>query len=117
MVKVVNSQTAIINRGEGGVATGETYAVFEAGEVLIDPQSGESLGSMETEVGLGKITQVKPKFAFLKMATGTLSEGTTYIVRKTDKKAPMATGKANTREKAAANQLKQPDRGNVFLSN
>ncbi len=117
VVKVVNSQTAIINRGEGGVATGETYAVFEAGEALIDPQSGESLGSMETEVGLGKITQVKPKFAFLKMATGTLSEGTTYIVRKTDKKAPTATGKASPRKKAVASQPKQPDRGNVFLSN
>ncbi|MFT0532668.1 hypothetical protein ACMHYJ_07500 [Castellaniella hirudinis] len=115
VVKVVKADTAIINRGEGGVAVGETYAVFEAGEELIDPQSGESLGSMETEIGLGKITQVKPKFAFLRMSTGALSEGTTYIVRKTDKK-PAVAAKPAPRKKAAS-QPQPPDRGDVFLNN
>jgi hypothetical protein len=116
IVKVVGD-TAIINRGEGSVSKGEIYAVFQAGEELIDPQSGESLGSMETEIGLGTVTDVKPKFAFLKMATGTLTAGTEYIVRKTDKKPPVAAGKAAPKRARAPARPKAPDRGDIFLAN
>src|SRR5690606_33417981 len=67
-IRVVKAMgdTAIINRGEGSVSVGEGYAVFLEGEELTDPQSGESLGSMEMEVGLARITEVRPKFAFIK---------------------------------------------------
>uniref|UniRef100_UPI00333F0E81 hypothetical protein n=1 Tax=Castellaniella defragrans TaxID=75697 RepID=UPI00333F0E81 len=119
VVKVMGD-TAIINRGEGGVAAGEIYAVFQAGEELVDPESGESLGAMETEVGLGTVTEVKPKFAFLKMASGALTEGTSYIVRKTSKKpAAAASGKAASKasSRSAAAKPKAPDRADVFLSN
>ncbi|WP_345796925.1 hypothetical protein [Castellaniella sp. MT123] len=116
----VTGDTAIINRGEGGVAVGEVYSVFQIGKDLVDPQSGESLGSMETEVGLGRITGVKPKFAFLKMASGTLTEGTDYIVRKADRKNPAAapTAKASTKKKrlSAAGAPKAPDRADTFLN-
>src|SRR5690606_12195030 len=105
-----------INRGEGSVAKGQTYAVFQAGEELIDPQSGESLGSMETEIGLGTISEVKPKFAFLKMVTGTLAADTEYIVRKTDKKPPAAAKAAPKKARAPA-APKAPDRADVFLNN
>lgn len=114
VVKVVGD-TAIINRGEGSVSMGETYAVFQVGEELTDPQSGESLGSMETEVGLGKVTDVKPKFAFLKMASGPLVAGTDYIVRKTDKKPA---GKAAPKKaRPGPTKPKAPDRADVFLGN
>ncbi|MGB3705548.1 hypothetical protein [Castellaniella sp.] len=114
VVKVMGD-TAIINRGEGSVSTGETYAVFQVGEELTDPQSGESLGSMETEIGLGTVGEVKPKFAFLKMATGTLTADTEYVVRKTDKKpagkAPPKRARSGPAKPAA------PDRADVFLGN
>ena len=118
VIKVMGD-TAIINRGEGGIAAGDTYAVFLVGEELRDPQSGESLGAMESEVGLGRVTEVKPKFSFLKMASGTLSEGGSYIVRKTDKKvqAPAAARPAPKRASAAAEKSQAPDRANVFLNN
>ncbi|MBV6271539.1 hypothetical protein KVP09_01210 [Alcaligenaceae bacterium CGII-47] len=118
VVKVMGD-TAIINRGEGGVSAGELYAVFQTGEELVDPQSGESLGSMETEVGLGKVTEVKPKFSFLKMASGTLAEGTSYIVRKTDKKPPVAASAkaAPKKTRAPAGKPKAPDRADIFLNN
>jgi len=119
VVKVMGD-TAIINRGEGGVLPGEVYAVFQTGEALVDPQSGESLGSMETEVGLGRITQVKPKFAFLTMASGTLAEGRAYVVRKTNKKLPAAvSGKMAHRKvrSTAASGPKEPSRADVFLEN
>lgn len=116
----VTGDTAIINRGEGGVAVGEVYRVFQTGEDLIDPQSGESLGPMETEVGMGRITGVKPKFAFLKMASGTLTEGTDYIVRKADKKTPAAAHATKVGAKkarsGATGSPKVPDRADTFLN-
>ena len=42
----------IINAGEkGGVSVGDRFAVYRAGEELIDPDTGLSLGSMETRIG------------------------------------------------------------------
>lgn len=118
VVKVIGD-TAVINRGEGSVSAGEVFAVFEAGDELIDPQSGESLGAMETEVGLAKVAEVKPKFAILKMASGALTQGAAYIVRKTDKKlAPPASGKpAPKKARDVADKPKTPSRADVFLGN
>jgi hypothetical protein len=86
IVKVVPGGMAVINRGEGSVNKGESYAIFLMGEELKDPQSGESLGAMEIEAGIGKITDVKPKFSFLKLDSGTLEPQAEYIVRKVDPK-------------------------------
>ncbi len=118
VVKVMGD-TAIINRGEGGVAKGERYAVFISGEELVDPQSGESLGSLETEVGLGTIVDVKPKFAFLKMDTGALAAGDDYIVRKSNKKAPAKAGAkpAARPQNAAPRKPQEPSRKDMFLNN
>lgn len=118
IVKVMGD-TAIINRGEGGVAKGERYAVFISGEELVDPQSGESLGSLETEVGLGTIIDVKPKFAFLKMDTGALAAGDDYIVRKSEKKAPPKSGAkpAARAQNAAPRKPQEPSRKDMFLNN
>lgn len=118
VVKVMGD-TAIINRGEGGVAKGERYAVFISGEELVDPQSGESLGSLETEVGLGTIVDVKPKFAVLKMDTGALAAGDDYIVRKSNKKAPAKAGAkpAARPQNAAPRKPQEPSRKDMFLNN
>lgn len=82
VVKVMGSTIAVINRGEGAAQKGEIYDVFLMGEELIDPQSGESLGAMEVEVGRGKITDVKPKFSLLKLDSGTLDSTAQYLLRK-----------------------------------
>lgn len=119
-IRVVKAMgaTAIINRGEGGVSAGETYAVFLEGEELIDPQSGESLGSMEIEIGLGTITEVRPKFSFLKMATGNLEANGNYIVRKTEKKARApAAAKRTSSSSAPRRQSQEPSRKDLFLNN
>jgi len=116
VVKVMGD-VAIINRGEGSVSKGETYAVFLMGEDLTDPQSGESLGPMELDMGIGHITEVKPKFSFLKMASGTLDANADYIVRKSDKKA--AGSRAKKTQKAKGTSVKQPEqpsRKDVFLN-
>lgn len=119
-IRVVKSMgtMAVINRGEGSVKAGETFAVFLEGEELIDPQSGESLGSMEIEVGRGTITEVKPKFAFLKMASGTLEADANYILRKTGKKpASAAPAKRAASAQPPKRAAQQPSRADTFLSN
>jgi len=53
-----------LNRGEGGgIDVGESYNVFGQGEALVDPASGETLGSTETLLGRVKISRVNSKFS------------------------------------------------------
>jgi curli biogenesis system outer membrane secretion channel CsgG len=53
-----------LNRGEGtGVAVGQVWQVFHAGQALVDPDTGEVLGSEEIPVGWVRITEVTPKFS------------------------------------------------------
>lgn len=116
VVKVM-ADVAIINRGEDSAAKGETYAVFLMGDELTDPQSGESLGSMEVEVGVGQITEVKPKFSFLKMESGALDASAEYIVRKTNKKvAPPPSSKPRKPKSTAVKAPQQPSRKDTFLN-
>jgi hypothetical protein len=54
-----------INRGEGlGVEVGQIWRVFALGKEMIDPDTGESLGQVEAEVGRMSITQVQSKVAY-----------------------------------------------------
>lgn len=60
-----------INRGnDSGMKMGERFIVFEPGEDLIDPQTGENLGSAEMEVGEAKVTRINPKVTVLEVTKG-----------------------------------------------
>ncbi len=53
---------ATLNRGDGtGIKAGDVFEVFALGEALIDPDTGENLGSEEIRIGKLKITRVTPK--------------------------------------------------------
>lgn len=55
-------KTITINRGDGGgVSVGQVWKVFALGEELIDPDTKESLGREEVQVGKARITAVNPK--------------------------------------------------------
>lgn len=71
---------------------------------------------MEIEVGLGTITEVRPKFAFLKMATGNLEAEGNYIVRKTEKKAPAAAAKKRASSPTPQRRPQEPSRKDAFLN-
>ena len=71
-----------INRGkDGGLKIGQVYEVFYAGEELIDPDTGESLGASEEFVGKVKITRINPKMTIAKI-----------IAEEDGENAPIATG-------------------------
>ncbi len=58
----------MINRGDGTqIEAGQTWTVFSVGEQLVDPDTGETLGNAEFEVGKVKVTRVNPKFSQAKI--------------------------------------------------
>lgn len=116
VVKVMGGSVAVINRGEGTINKGESYGIFLMGDELKDPQSGESLGALEIDMGTGKIIDVKPKFSYLKLDSGTLDDKSEYIVRKIDPKLVKATSQSAPTNAVAPAQNKEADaQRNLFL--
>lgn len=67
----VQGQQVWINRGkDGGLKKGDVLKVFRPGIELIDPDTGENLGSAETQIGEIKVTRVNPKFTTAKVLEG-----------------------------------------------
>ena len=63
-----------VNRGnDSGMRMGERFIVFEPGEQLIDPQTGENLGSAEMEVGEAKVVRINPKVTVMEVIKGDAS--------------------------------------------
>jgi Curli production assembly/transport component CsgG len=53
-----------LNRGEGtGIEVGDVKEVFSAGDDLVDPTTGKSLGSTEDSLGKIRIIRISPKFS------------------------------------------------------
>ncbi|MCK5831882.1 MAG: hypothetical protein KAH20_16445 [Methylococcales bacterium] len=77
-MKVVkrNTNEVILNRGkDGGIKIGEKLNVYFAGEALIDPDTGESLGSSEELIGTVEVTRILPKITYAKIVTETDPQG------------------------------------------
>ena len=52
------------NRGAGtDVEVGDEYNVYALGEEMVDPDTGEKLGSEEVLVGKMTVVEVSPKFS------------------------------------------------------
>jgi len=63
-VLAITGDVVTLNRGDGtGIAVGQIWKIFTAGEALVDPDTGEVLGSEEIYIGKAKITSVLPKFS------------------------------------------------------
>ncbi len=60
----VSGDDIYINAGQrNGCAVGDTFTVFSVGEALVDPDTGEKLGSEEKKKGVIKVYDVQEKFA------------------------------------------------------
>jgi curli biogenesis system outer membrane secretion channel CsgG len=60
-VVAVTENTCVINRGLGAIAVGETLGVYSPGEIMVDPDTKESLGYQEMKLGTIKVVKVDPK--------------------------------------------------------
>jgi TolB-like protein len=60
-----------INRGAGvSFKVGDTLTVLSQGEGLVDPDTGESLGSAEEEIGRVEVVTIQKKFSTAKILSG-----------------------------------------------
>ncbi len=76
IVKRTRTNQVIINRGnDGGLKVGEKLNVYFAGEALIDPDTGESLGSSEEYIGAVKVVRILPKVTYAKVVSEEDPEG------------------------------------------
>jgi hypothetical protein len=72
-IKVADAQadgSLMLNYGEGTFKTGDLITIFRAGEAVIDPDTGRSLGSSEQRVGIAQITDVQSSFSKAKGVAG-----------------------------------------------
>ncbi len=66
VVKIIDEYRIVFNRGErDGINLNERYLVFEIGEEIFDPDTGESLGRIEIIKGKGKVTHIQEKMSTL----------------------------------------------------
>jgi hypothetical protein len=73
VVKVQPNGELILNQGGVTVSVGETLDVFIKGERIVDPYTGESLGSSETWAATIKIVRVIPKMSYAHVIKGQLA--------------------------------------------
>lgn len=67
----VDGGKVYINRGAGvSFKVGDTLAVLTQGEALLDPDTEESLGSAEEEVGRIEVVAIEKKFSTAKIISG-----------------------------------------------
>jgi hypothetical protein len=74
-----------INRGaDGGLKVNDTLNVYKPGAELIDPDTGEKLGSAEKLIGKIKVVRVNPKFTIAEVQTKEMKDPIDkgYIIRK-----------------------------------
>lgn len=68
VVKRTKTGEVILNRGkDGGLKIGDNLNVYFAGEALIDPDTGESLGTSEEFVGTVKVSRILPKLTYARI--------------------------------------------------
>lgn len=116
IAQIIGDQ-AVLNRGSGAVQLGQQVNIYLLGAGLVDPQSGESLGSMETLAASGKVIDIKPKFSIIKVTHGEVVDGNEYVVRwadpsKTESKSKTKHSQAS--KQATEEKLKQLD--DAFLN-
>lgn len=86
-VLVVRDGFVTFNRGDGGgVSVDEVWEVFAPGEALMDPDTGENLGSEEVPVGLVRVVSTAPKFARAEICGDDRGIARQCILRRTARK-------------------------------
>ena len=62
VAKVIDHRTVVLNKGaQDGISEGNKFVVFNLGEEVHDPKTGESLGILEEVKGKGKVVHVQDR--------------------------------------------------------
>ncbi len=74
IIKVKAGGQMILNQGGRSMNRGDFFEIYSKGELLIDPYTGESLGSDETLMGQIQIIKVMPKISIGKIISGEIKD-------------------------------------------
>lgn len=69
IIKVIGNDV-FVNTGGKSLKKNDILAVYKEGEIMIDPYTGESLGSSSVEIAKIKIVRIEPKFSVGKIIEG-----------------------------------------------
>ncbi len=91
-----------INQGGQSLAAGERYRLVELGAEMMDPDTKESLGRRENEIGMVEITRVSQNVSSAKLVSGTPKKSDNLILRRIETEAKPSAPPPNpgTRSKA-----------------
>ncbi len=83
-VVLASEQAIIINLGENyGIRSGQTFAIRRKGETLVDPDTGEILGTSDGEtLGMIEVVGTKEKTSSCKLVSGDMPERGDAVVLK-----------------------------------
>jgi curli biogenesis system outer membrane secretion channel CsgG len=74
-VVTVQGGQIIVNVGQGnGINVGDVLEVFRGGEKLVDPETGVSLGQVETSIGRMRVTTLQEKFLLAQPLEGVTAQ-------------------------------------------
>lgn len=84
LVLKVQGKQIWVNRGnDSAIKMGEVFEIFQPGEDLIDPTTGENLGSAEMSVGRARVSRINPKMTLMDIIDGDPTMiHPSYILRK-----------------------------------
>ena len=70
VIKVQGKQIWVNRGNDSAMKMGEIFEIFQPGEALIDPSTGENLGSAETSAGRAKVVRINPKVTLMDIISG-----------------------------------------------
>lgn len=72
IARVDGSRAFLTLGSSSGIKVGDKFVIFNIGEAIVDPDTGQKLGAEEKQVGEGTVTDVQERFAIITF-TGTVS--------------------------------------------
>lgn len=73
VVKVSANGKVVLNQGGNRFAIGQIYDVFDKGDVLTNPDTGEKIGTEEIRIGQVIVTQITNSITYAKVVSGNVS--------------------------------------------
>lgn len=73
VVKVSSNGNVILNQGGKRFAKGQVFDVFDKGDILINPDTGEKIGTEEVRIGQIKVIIVKNAISYAEVISGNAS--------------------------------------------
>ncbi|OIO60656.1 MAG: hypothetical protein COZ46_01355 [Verrucomicrobia bacterium CG_4_10_14_3_um_filter_43_23] len=78
----IDKQQVYLNQGEGSVfKIGSVLDVFETGEKIVNPDTGEFLGTQERQIGAVRVSRIMPKFAVADLVSSAAPFAVGYVCR------------------------------------